>query len=132
MKKIDLEERYQRDIFGLGEIYEIRSVEKLKKRLFRKYHSGTLCLASNQQHGSRGISLDQLDSYLTSQNRAVLEKGFVDSPPWKSAPLEKEAKKHYNKLIITLAKIVFYFLIKLEFLWNGKSRSHMVYCLIKK
>ncbi|PIY97240.1 MAG: hypothetical protein COY66_00635 [Candidatus Kerfeldbacteria bacterium CG_4_10_14_0_8_um_filter_42_10] len=132
INKINLSQTYQREIFGLGEIYEIMSVERLRKKLSKKHHSGTLYLASNQQHGNRGMRLEELAEYLTSQNGLILEKGLVDSPPWNSAPLEKGVKKQYNKLIIVVAKTIFYLLIRLEFLWRGQKKSHMVFGLVRK
>ncbi|PIS42621.1 MAG: hypothetical protein COT24_02375 [Candidatus Kerfeldbacteria bacterium CG08_land_8_20_14_0_20_40_16] len=132
INKISLSQSYQREIFGLGEVYEIMSVERLRKKLLKKHSYGTLYLASNQQHNNRGVVLEELAKQLAGQNYSILAKGFVDSPPWRSAPLEKEIKKSYNKLIIAAAKIIFYLLIKIEFLWQGRKKSHMVFGLVKK
>lgn len=132
IKSINLTEHYQREIFGLGEIYELASAEYLRKKLLKKYNTGQLFLASNKTHSGRGVTLEDLVNYLTNQRLNIRKKGYLDSPPWSSAPLGKEKKKDYNKIIIYFVKLIFFILVRMEFLWRGEKRSHMVYVLIKE
>lgn len=131
IKKISLTEKYQREIFGLGEIYEIMSVEQLRKRLWKKYGNGILFLASNKQHNKRGVNLNELKKHLQEQNLEIIKAGYVDSPPWASAPLSESTKKDYRKIIKIFAQIIFWFLIKVEFFWQRPLKSHMIYSMTK-
>jgi len=132
LKKINISETYQTEIFGLGEIYEIMSVENIRKKLLAKFSDGELYLASNYAHSKRGCALEELASYLEKQNITIIEQGFADSPPWNSKPLSGDSKKSYAKIIISLAKIIFFILVRIEFIWKGPAKSHMIYCLTQK
>lgn len=125
--KINLKEKYQREIFGLGEVYEIISVNFLRKKLLRKFKSGVLYLASNKNH-----SLRELKDLIHKGEELVIKEGYVDSPPWSSRPRGQENKKSYNWLIVFLAKIIFYFLVRFEFFWQNPKKSHMIYLLTKR
>jgi hypothetical protein len=127
---LDLETPYQTQVAGLGEIYEIMSVEKIRRKLKRKYSDAILHLASNKEHSGQGLTLDELEGNL--QNEKMLEKGFADSPPWKSSPLAAGQTKKYSPAIIFAAKIIFWFLIRFEFIWQGRGASHMVFVLTEK
>ena len=131
IKKIDLSQAYQTEIFGLGEVYEIMSVERIRQKLRKKFPSGTLCLSSNIGH-LRGITLEEMTNQLTSEGFLVLEKGYADSPPWHSNPRGKENSRNYSPVITQISKIIFFFLVRLEFLQASAKNSHMIYCLIKK
>ena len=37
---VDIQNSYQTEIFGLGEVYEIMSIERLRKKLLKKYFAG--------------------------------------------------------------------------------------------
>jgi hypothetical protein len=129
---LDLENPYRAKIAGLGEIYEIMSVERIRRKMKKKYSGATLHLASNRDHGSRGLSLGELENNLQNENKKILEKGFADSPPWKSSPLAEGQSKKYSSFTIFFAKIIFWFLIRVEFLWQGRAASHMVFVLTEK
>ena len=131
IETLALNKPYQIQIFGLGEVYEIMSVESLRKKLWQKYDSGWLYLATNKDHKGRGITLEDLEDYLRNQQSTIIKKGYVDSPPWSSRPLGERREKEYNKIIVFLAQIIFFFLLRLEFLWQGKKKSHMIYCLVR-
>jgi hypothetical protein len=132
IKKLDLSETYKTEILGLGEIYEIMSIEHLRKKLSKTFSAGELYLVSNHSHSKRGLTGKELISQLKEQNIAVWEKGFVDSPPWSSNPLSINEKKSYHPVTIFWAKIIFSILIPLEFFWSGPRKSHMLYCFSKK
>jgi hypothetical protein len=132
IKIIELSEKYQRDIFGLGEVYEIMSVERMRRRLLNKYGGGKIYLASNKNHGGKGITLKELEFFLKEAGIIPAEKGFIDSPPWPSSPLKADDKKSYGKFIIATSKIIFWFLIRLESLWEGSKKSHMIYIFSQK
>ena len=132
IKKISLTETYQTEVLGLGEIYEIMSVEHLRKKLSKTVPAGELYLVSNYSHSKRGLTGKELISKLKEQDIIIWEKGFVDSPPWGSKPLSASEKKSYGSAAIFLAKIIFSILIHLEFFWRGPKKSHMLYCFSKK
>lgn len=132
IKYLDLNDSYEAEIFGLGEVYEIMSVERIRGRLLGKFQSGTLCLAPNKSHIQRGMTLDDLASQLADSGFTVLEKGYADSPPWQSKPRGKDNRRNYSSLIINISKIIFFFLVRIEFLRENSRRSHMIYCLAKK
>lgn len=132
IKKIVLAETYQTEVLGLGEIYEIMSVEHLRKKLLKTFPSGDLYLVSNYSHSKRGLSGKEFISELKEKNITIWEKGFVDSPPWNSNPLSLGKKKCYGKATIFFAKFIFFILIYLEFFWRGPKKSHMLYCFSKR
>ena len=131
IKYLDLNNNYKAEIFGLGEVYEIMSVERIRKKLLAKFLNGTLCLSSNKNH-LRGMTLDDLVNQLTNDGFTILEKGYADSPFWQSKPRGKNNRRNYNPLIINISKIIFFFLIRMEFLRENPKHSHMIYCLVKK
>lgn len=132
IKKIDLSETYQTEVLGLGEIYEIMSVERLRKKLLKTFTFGDLYLVSSYSHSKRGLTGKEFISELKGKNIIIWEKGFVDSPPWNSSPLSLDEKKCYGKTTIFFAKFIFFILIYLEFFWRGPRKSHMLYCFSKR
>lgn len=132
IKYLDLNDSYKAEIFGLGEVYEIMSVERIRKRLLGKFRSGTLCLSPNKSHIQRGVTLDDLTGQLADSGFTILDKGYADSPPWQSKPRGKDNRRNYSPLIINISKIIFFFLVRMEFLQENPKCSHMIYCLAKK
>lgn len=132
IKSITLDQPYETEILGLGEVYEIMSVEALRRKLRRKYHSGRLYLVSNSSHSGRGYALRELNSRLAKERIPIVRNGFVDSPPWSSRPLSAGNRKDYPRAIIFLAELIFSILIPWEFLWRGPRKSHMLYCFSPK
>jgi hypothetical protein len=130
-KIIKLDEKYDVSVFGLGEVYEMMSVERIRKKLLKKYGSGTLYLAPNKKHIQRGITLGEMKRALISSGSEFLAKGFADSPPWNSNPRGEDNKRNYSPFIVLIAKIIFFFLVRIEFLQAGPRHSHMIYCLVK-
>jgi hypothetical protein len=132
IEKIDLSQEYKSEIFGLGEVYEIMSVENIRKKLLKKFRSGTLYLASNKGHIQRGMTLDDLENQLSGSGFVILEKGYADSPPWQSKPRGKNNRRNYPSLIISISKMIFFFLVRLEAIREGSENSHMIFCLVNK
>jgi len=129
---LGLDTAYRTQVAGLGEIYEIMSVERIRRRLKKTYSGAELHLASNKDHGGKGLTLEELEENLLAENKKILEKGFADSPPWKSSPLKEGQSKEYSPRAIFFAKIIFWFLVRIEFLWKGRKASHMVFVLTEK
>ncbi len=128
--QLNLQDRYEPEIIGLGEIYEKMSVFHLQKKLRKKYKDGVLFLSSNKDHRGKGFTLDELKFQIKSKGYQILYFGYVDSPPWASYKVKSDKKSPYLKSwIIILAKLLFWFLIQIEFIWQGKRSSHMVVCL---
>lgn len=131
IKYLDLNDRYDAEIFGLGEVYEIMSVERIRKGLQKKFQSGTLCLSPNKNHIQRGMTLDDLSSQLTDAGSTILARGYADSPPWQSKPRGKDNRRNYSPIIVSISKLIFFFLVRMEFLVRGPKNSHMIYCFVK-
>jgi hypothetical protein len=129
MVSLDLDTPYRTQISGLGEIYEVMSVERIRRKLKNKYSGATLYLASNKYHGGQGLTLNELENNLLKENKKILKKGYADSPPWRSSPLAIGQAKKYSPIIIFAGKIIFWFLIHAEFIWQGQGASHMVFVL---
>jgi hypothetical protein len=101
---------------GYGEVFEIMSVERLRKRLLRKRYApdSILLLAPRRYYLKEIIG-----------SREVLEGGFVDRPPWASNPKPNGSEPHKDG--IRLAKAIFRVLMLFEKL----NRAHMVYVLLR-
>jgi hypothetical protein len=78
------------------------------------------------------MTLNDLAGQLADSGFTILEKGYADSPPWQSKPRGKDNRRNYSPLIINISKIIFFFLVRMEFLRENSRRSHMIYCLAKK
>ena len=133
--KQKLNQVYRPQIFGLGEIYEIASVEKRRKMLLREYPSGYLYLSSNKNHQGRGATLKELANFVSKISyQKIIMKGYVDSPPWISKPKDEKSKSSYLKYptVVFFAKMFFPLMVNLEFIWQGEKRSHMVYVFAVK
>jgi len=128
VKVLDINEEYCVEILGLGEIYEIASVERLRKRLRKKYGGGILFLASNKDHSGRGLTLEELVEYVKSHGLKVIEAGYVDSPPWPSRKKEVPRNVVEHAIILSLARRIFDVLSNFERLTSSRRRAHMVYC----
>ena len=132
--KISFDQKYQPKITGLGDIYEQISVERRRKILAQKFEKGTLFLASNWNHGGRGLTLEEQEEKVCRQGYSVVEKGFVDSPPWSSRPRPKGTQSPFLSypILVFVAPFIFRLLVALEFLWQGLRNSHMVYVFGQK
>lgn len=130
--QLDLHNEYKPKIRGLGEIYEEMSVTLLQKKLKEKFKEGILFLSSNKRHRGRGLTIKELELGIKQKGYRVLSSGYVDSPPWASNPSESTVNKNFSLHLIFLAKMIFWFLIQLEFIWQGNKNSHMIYILVKK
>jgi hypothetical protein len=129
--KLSIKNAYSRPIFGLGEIYEIGSVNWKRLILKNKFGDGTMYLASNKDHSGRGVSLDELKKVVKSESKTILDYGYVDCPPWSSEP-RGEANINrviYNKKMVFLVKIVFQSLFLFEFIFANSRKAHMIYVL---
>jgi len=127
VKMLDIHTEYHTEILGLGEIYEILSVERLRNRLKRKYGNGVLFLSSNKDHSGRGMNIDELINYVKQMGFDALEFGYVDAPPWRSKRRAKPRKMVNKSLVLTLAKIILKPLVYLEPFIISKHKAHMLY-----
>ncbi len=130
---LDINDEYNIEITGFGDIYEVVSVRVLMKRLKKRHGGGLIYLCSNSEHGGRGMSLEGLEAFVRDKNGEVAEKGFVDVPPWRSRPRAKGTKNpliRYETLN-RIAGLVSLALVPLERFTRSKKRTHMVYCFFK-
>lgn len=125
--ELPLNNRYTTDIRGIGELYEIISVNKLRKRLLKTYSKGILFLLPRGSMSMKGLSY--FERKIEIGNRKIIEKGFVDCPPWRSNPKEGDNDVVRHKFLKWLSIILIHFLINFEFLW--RKRGHIVYFLIQ-
>lgn len=102
-------------IRGFGEVYEIMSVEKLRRHLNLKY-------------GNRYKLI--LAEYPFEIN--CVEKGVVDNPPWECSPRQPGNYRKLHPVLKYLSAIVFCFLIYLEPLWGRFKRPHLFYAVVRK
>lgn len=115
-KSLPINEPYSTEILGLGEIYEIMSVERLRKSLLKEYKVGILYLAE----------LNNLNTVFITPNTEILQCGYVDRPPWRSKRKENGSTPSGLKLL--LAKLIFRLLLPLE----RFNKPHMIYFLVSK
>lgn len=133
--KITLGQEYRRKITGLGDIYEIISVNKKRLDLKNKFTRGSLFLSSNKDHSGRGFTLSEMKRKIleTKPKRKILDFGYIDCPPWSSSPRKAGDvnKIIYYKAVLFPIKILFSFLVLWEFFWAKPKTSHMVYALLE-
>ncbi|MAG39303.1 hypothetical protein CMO90_04425 [Candidatus Woesearchaeota archaeon] len=109
IKKINLKTKYETKIYGLGEVYEIISIEKLRKKLLKKYVYGILVLS------------DKNIDY-----KKPLLKGTIDNPPWKSNKINKEKWTVKIWPIKVTAKVLFHIMVFFE-IFRKQKKAHMKY-----
>lgn len=131
--KLALNQPYQPEIMGLGEIYEIISVEYRQKILQQKFEKGIMFIGANKNYRGRGLTLSRLKRKVCQEGFEVLASGFVDSPPWPSRPRVGNKSPLLKYLwLVMLAKFISKILVFLEFLWQGDRFSHMIYVFGRK
>jgi len=120
---LSLQQDYVPPLKGLGEVYEIYSVNRLKKRLLAIDPQGKLYLASRK--GVCEEDCRRLEKEICDGGRWIKEKGFVDAPPWRSRPRHGRSAALRHKWILWFARPLLRALVAFEFLWRRKA--HMVY-----
>ena len=117
-------------IRGFGEIYEIESVEYLRKNLWlsygQEYHDAILYLEPRNEKQFRYQFNATSDNDL---RETILDAGGTDRPFWKCNP--KLNGKPPNRILMGLARLVFKILVRFENknLWKGEP--HISYILLK-
>lgn len=127
--KLNLTDKYKCEIKGLGEVFEIVSVETLRKSLLAKYNHGFLFLASNRDHSGRGFSKEDLETEIIIDKLKLISSGYADAPPWRSNPKEQSEKGlAYSKFIICLAEILFKLWIPVfERFYRTRKKAHVIW-----
>ncbi|MDP8314633.1 MAG: hypothetical protein RAP70_06110 [Candidatus Celaenobacter antarcticus] len=128
--KQDVNQRYECEILGFGEIFEIKSVERIRKRLMKKYKDGVLYLSSNKDHSGKGFTREEVESAVRNDGLQLLESGYADAPPWKSDPLETGQKSSKMKIPILskLAPLLFVMWIPVfEQFYRKRRKAHVVW-----
>jgi len=106
--KLNLSEEYRCKVKGLGEVFEIVSIEILRKSLLKKNGSGMLYLSSNYDHSKRGYTRADLEKEIRTDDLKLVCSGYADAPPWNSDPNEENEKGFaYNKFVIFLSEFLF-------------------------
>ncbi len=122
---LDSDEEYEVPILGLGEIYEIISVNRVIKSLDRRYGKCRVYLTDNKQHDndfSRIVKKAEEDGFME-----VLETGFADAPYWKSS--QRRTPRRLIPLRF-LCKLLFKILVQFE---EGNAKNaHMKYGAFRK
>lgn len=131
--KIKVSNRYDCEIVGLGEIYEIISVEYRRNKLMKQYKRGFLYLSSNKDHSGRGFTKQEVEDEAKKDGLLVVESGYADSPPWSSNPAQEHTKKLQIPFMSSLAKILFNIWIPImERFYLKKKVAHCVYVFGKE
>jgi len=126
--QLRLDEQYAPQVKGLGELYEIRSVNRLKRRLLRRCPEGVLFLAAR-----RGLTCEAcrcLEEKIRRDACVIVEKGLVDAPPWPSRPRKAPSLAVRQKWLMSLAGPLLGVLVNFEFLWRRKA--HMAYYCVRR
>ncbi len=131
--ELPLDKKYECEIFGLGEIFEIVSIENLRKKLKKQYRVGVLFLHSNKDHSGRGLSLEELCEEAKKRDYTVVQSGFADAPPWKSSPASEVTDKKKIPFSVPISYFLFSIWIPLmERFYRKKDIAHVVYCFGQK
>jgi len=128
--KQDVHQKYDCKILGFGEIFEIKSVERIRKKLIRKHQDGVLYLSSNKDHSGRGFTREELEKAIKNDDLELMESGFADAPPWKSDPLEtgQQSSKMSIPILSKLAPILFVLWIPVfEKFYRKRRKAHVVW-----
>ena len=128
--KQDIRQCYECEVLGFGEVFEIISVERIRKRLLRKYGDGQLYLSSNKDHSGRGFTKEEVEKTIINDELELLDSGYADAPPWKSDPLEsgQTSPKMKNKVVSKMVPVLFHVWIPLlERYYRKRRRAHVVW-----
>jgi hypothetical protein len=115
---------------GLGELFEIVSVNYVLKKLRQRYKSGMIYLASNRVHSGRGFTRQALEEEIEKDGLKLVSSGFADAPPWRSNPKDNESKSLTIRIpfLPQFAKILFHIWIPLyERFYRNEKRAHIVW-----
>jgi len=128
--KLDVHEPYACEVKGFGEIFEIKSVERIRKRLKRKYKNGVLYLSSNKDHSGRGFTREELERAIRDDGLEVEESGYADAPPWRSEPIEEGDMS--SKMSIPILPVVVPFIFSLwiplfECFYRKRKKAHIAW-----
>jgi len=127
-------QEYTCEIKGLGEVFEIISIELLRKSLKTKYGTGMLYLSSNYGHSQRGFQKEDLEAEIIKDGLNLIRSGYADAPPWNSNPNEEEVKGiAVNPLMVSFSKLLFYIWIPIfERFYRTRTRAHVTWAYGQK
>ncbi len=130
IEKLNINNKYCCEIKGFGEIFEIKSIERIRKRLKNKHGEGLLYLASNKDHSGRGFIKEEVENHLQTDDLKLIASGYADAPPWKSKPLQSGEKSNViqNPLLSAIIPILFSIWIPLfEKKSKKRKKAHVVW-----
>lgn len=117
-------------IRGYGEIYEIESVEYLRKRLWNLYGNEYPYAVLYLEPKDENSLQETLNKSVEEIRDNVLDAGITDRPFWGCKP--KENGKAPNSFLMGLAKIVFKVIVRFESWYIWGNDHHISYVLLKK
>lgn len=128
--KLNVHETYTCEVKGFGEVFEIKSVERIRKKLKRKYKNGMLYLSSNKDHCGRGYTREELERTLREDELEVEESGYADAPPWRSDPIEEGETSSKMSIPVLPAVVPFIFTLWIplfEGFYRKRKKAHVAW-----
>lgn len=128
--KQKINEDYTCQVWGLGELFEIVSVNYVLRKLRQRYKSGMIYLASNKTHSGRGFTRRALEAEIKKNGLSLVSSGFADAPPWKSNPKEGGKQSITMRILFLpwLANALFHIWMPLcERMYRNENRAHIVW-----
>lgn len=107
-------------IRGYGEIYEMISVERIRRKMLKRYGSKV-----------KFYLMEELTLHFIDEDRFI-EVGEVDNPPWKCLPRSIGNYKRINPLFMALSVAIFKVMVLFESpIWSRFYKPHLYYCVMK-
>lgn len=104
------------------------SCENKRKKLVKKYPNALILLYPMPENMT--IWLGAVTVAMLEHNLRMLDRGYIDTPPWESKP--KENGTAPSRFKILAYKPLFKLLVKLEWLTIKKYKPHMYYIVFEK
>jgi len=136
--ELRLEEEYPIKTNCLSDIYEKKCVERIQKKLGKKYKGGTLFIALNKENlwnENKGIELNKLIDVIEENGYEIIYYGFINSRRFNSRKVTKEGNSILLLRIPIIACFIRLYLIissTSEFLFESREYARKIYVFGRK